>query len=92
MASKGKAMNYLTADQPLLERLTGIVEPVEIRDPDGNVMGTYTPALSPEEQEAYRQAAELFDHDEIDRIENDPGPVYSIEQVMEHLDSLGKGK
>ena len=85
-------MTIVTADQALLQRLTGIVEPVEIRDADGNVMGTYTPALSPEEQEAYRQAAELFDHDEIDRIENEPGPVFTIEQVMEHLDSLEKGK
>ena len=42
-------MTTMTADQVWLERLNGIAEPVEILGPDGRVMGTYTPALSPEE-------------------------------------------
>jgi hypothetical protein len=83
-------MNYLTADQALLDRLSGIVEPVEIRAPDGKVLGRYTPELSPEERAAYDRAAELFDPEEIDRIAKEPGPVYTIEQVMEHLRSLEK--
>ncbi len=48
-------------------------------------MGTYTPALSPEEEEAYRQAAALFDPAELERIEKEGGPVYSIEQVWKHI-------
>ena len=64
-------MNHLTADQALVERLAGVMEPVEIRDADGKVMGAYTPALSAEEQEAYRQAAALFDPEELDRIEKE---------------------
>jgi hypothetical protein len=83
-------MNHLTADQPLLERLSGIVGPVEIRDPDGNVMGTYTPALSPEEQEAYRQAAALFDHEELDRIEKTDQGRHSIEDIRRMFDELEK--
>lgn len=83
-------MNHLTADQPLLERLEGIMEPVEIRDPDGRVLGTFTPALAPEEEEAYRKAAELFDPAELDRIEREGGPVYTIEQVWEYIHSMEK--
>ncbi|HVS39023.1 MAG TPA: hypothetical protein VMS17_25920 [Gemmataceae bacterium] len=83
-------MNYLTADQPLLERLEGIMEPVEIRGPDGKVLGTFTPALSPEEQEAYRQAAALFDPEELDRIEKEGGPYYTTAEVLAYLESLEK--
>lgn len=83
-------MNHLTADQVLLERLAGVMEPVEIRDPDGKVLGTFTPALSPEEAEAYRKAAELFDPAELDRIEREGGPFYTIEQVWEHIHSMEK--
>jgi hypothetical protein len=83
-------MNFLTADQPMLDRLSGIVEPVEIRDPSGKVLGCYTPRLSPEEEEAYARAAELFDPEELDRIEKDPRPLCTHEQVMEHLHSLEK--
>jgi hypothetical protein len=41
-------MNYLTADQPLLDRLAGVMEPVEIRDPSGKVVGQYTPVFADE--------------------------------------------
>jgi len=83
-------MNHLTADQALVERLAGIVEPVEIRDPDGKVMGTYTPVLSPEDQEAYRQAAAMFDPEELDRIEKAGGPYYTTAEVLAYLESLEK--
>jgi hypothetical protein len=83
-------MNHLTADQALLERLSGIVEPVEIRDASGKVMGTYTPVLSPEEQEAYRQAAELFDPAELDRIEQTEQRWHTIEDIRRRFDDLEK--
>ncbi len=83
-------MNHLTADQALIERLAGIVEPVEIRDPEGKVMGTYTPVLSPEEQEWYRQAAAMFDPEELDRIEKEGGPTCTTAEVLAYLESLEK--
>jgi hypothetical protein len=83
-------MNHLTADQPLLERLAGIVDPVEIRDPGGNVMGTYTPALSPEEREAYRQAAALFDPEELDRIEKTDQGMHTIADIRRMFRELEK--
>jgi hypothetical protein len=88
--AKENAMTTLNADQVWMDRLNGIAEPVEILGPDGRVMGTYTPALSPEEEEAYRAAAALFDTAELDRIEKEGGPVYTIEQVWEHIHSMEK--
>jgi hypothetical protein len=61
-------MNFLTADDAMLAQLQGIVQPVEIRDPSGKVLGHYTPLLSPEEAEAYEKAAAMFDWEEIERI------------------------
>jgi hypothetical protein len=81
-------MNYLIADQALLERLGGIVEPVEIRAPEGKVLGHYTPVLSPEEEEAYTRAAELFDLEELDEIEQNDQKGYTIEEIHEYLRSL----
>jgi hypothetical protein len=64
-------MNVWVADEELLQRLRGIVEPQEIRDANGKVIGIYTPVLTPEEQAAYARAAELFDLEELDRIERE---------------------
>jgi hypothetical protein len=83
-------MTTMTADQVWLDRLNGIAEPVEILTPDGRVMGTYTPALSPEEEEAYRQAAALFDPEEIDRIEKSGQTWHTIEDIRHMFDELEK--
>ena len=53
-------MNYLTADQELLERLAGAMEPVEIRDPNGKVLGRFTPVFA-DENERKERAARYFD-------------------------------
>ncbi len=86
--ARGNAMTTLNADQVWMDRLNGIAEPVEIVGPDGRVMGTYTPALSPEDDEAYRQAAALFDPAELDRIEKEGGPGCTIEDIRLIFDKL----
>lgn len=83
-------MSHLIADEPLLSQLRGVVEPVEIRDPGGKVLGHYTPVLSEEDDELYRQAAALFDPEEMERIAATETQGYTFDQVMEHLRSLDK--
>ncbi len=78
-------MGFITADDALLLRLRGIMEEVEIRDPDGKLMGVYKPVISPEEEELYRRAIESIDPEEIDRIEEEGGPLHTFEQVWEHI-------
>ncbi len=60
-------MNYLTADQELLERLAGIMEPAEIRDADGRLIGRFTPVFA-DENEKNERAAKYFDLVEAERI------------------------
>ena len=82
-------MNYLTADEELLDRLRGIVEPVEIRDPDGKVLGHYTPVVSPEQRERYEKARQLFDPEEIKRRKAaEHGQGKTTAEVLEYLKSL----
>lgn len=82
-------MNYLTADGAILERLEGIMESVEVRDPSGKVLGHFTPSVSIEELARYEEAKKLFDPTEVKRRkEAERGCGYTIEQVVEHLKSL----
>ena len=60
-------MTVLTADEVLLSRLRGVFEPVEIRDPEGKLLGHYTPALTPEEAARYAKIKDLFDLEEAER-------------------------
>jgi hypothetical protein len=77
-------MNHLTADQVLLERLAGVMAPVEIRDPDGNVMGTYTPVFA-DEKNAQERAAKYFDLAEAERIAATEGEGSSLAEVWERI-------
>jgi hypothetical protein len=60
-------MNHLTADQELLERLAGLMEPAEIRDPDGKVIGRFTPVFA-DEEEKNKRAEKYFDLAEAERM------------------------
>jgi hypothetical protein len=53
-------MNHLTADQTLLDRLAGVMEPVEIRDPSRKVLGWFTPVFA-DEGDKDERAAKYFD-------------------------------
>lgn len=59
-------MSFLTADQELLERLAGIMESAEIRDPDGKVIGRFTPVFA-DEKDKNERAAKYFDLAEAER-------------------------
>lgn len=78
-------MNHLTADQVLLDRLAGVMEPAEIRDPSGKVLGRYTPVFSDEKEKSER-AAKYFDLAEAERIlaeEKDQGS--SLAEVWKRI-------
>jgi hypothetical protein len=82
-------MNYLTADQELIERLAGVREPAEIRDPSGKVLGRFTPAFADEKDKCER-AAKYFDLAEAERIAATKNEGYSTEEVLQYLHSLEK--
>jgi len=60
-------MNYLTADEDMCDRLRGILEPVEIRDEAGKLLGLYTPHVPPEVLAAYEEAKKSMEREEVKR-------------------------
>ena len=77
-------MNHLTADQALVERLAGVMEPVEIRDSSGKVLGRYTPVFS-DEQDAHERAARYFDLAEAERALAEKGQGSTLAEIWERL-------
>jgi hypothetical protein len=81
---QGKAMKHLTADEALMERLAGVMEPVEIRDTNGKVLGRYTPVFANEEDERER-AAKYFDLAEAERIAAEECDGSSLAEVWAQI-------
>jgi hypothetical protein len=78
-------MNYLTADQELMERLAGLRGPVEIRDPEGKVLGQFTPAT---DAEASERAEKYFDLAEAERTLAEKSQGSSLTEVWERIRAL----
>jgi len=75
----------------MCDRLRGILEPVEIRDDEGKLLGHYTPVVSPEELAAYEKARGLFDRDEMRRRkETEAGKGKTTAEVLATLHALEK--
>lgn len=94
MSRKGDEMSYLTADNPLLDRLRGIVEPVEIRDPNGKVLGHYTPVMTPEVAALYEKAKALFGPEELEEAERaaaaERGQGRPLSEILQDLQAMEK--
>jgi hypothetical protein len=80
-------MNYLTADEALLERLAGVMEPAEIRDASGKVLGRFTPVFV-DEQDKRERAAKYFDLAEAERALADKGQGSSLSEVWQRIQTL----
>jgi hypothetical protein len=83
-------MTVLIADEVLLTRLRGVVEPIEIHDPSGKILGRYTPILTPEETARILRLKGLFDLEEAERIlatQRDQGRP--LADILQRLQSTG---
>ncbi len=82
-------MNYLTIETEFCDHLRGVLEPVELRDARGKILGHFTPAVSAEELAMYEKAKRLFDPAEIKRRkEAEHGRGHTTEEVLAYLKSL----
>ena len=80
-------MYHLTADQELLERLAGIMEPVEIRDANGKLIGQFTPMFADENDKSER-AARYFDLADAERsLTQEREPEYTLAEVWARIRS-----
>ncbi len=81
-------MNHIIADESVLDFFLGLVEPVEVRDETGQVLGHYTPLVSPEEAALYEKAKTLFDPTETARIlAEERGQGRPLEELWRQLQS-----
>lgn len=61
-------MGHIIADKEMELSLRGILEPIEIRDALGQLLGHYVPYVSPERKAFYEKTSQLFDLDEVRRV------------------------
>lgn len=81
-------MNLITADASIQAAFGSIDDIAEVRDPSGTLLGYFTPA-GKEEDLLYARAIRLLDPAEIERRRKVVSRDYTIEEVREHLKSLG---
>ncbi len=73
-------MSQLVIDQAIVSFLSQAHGPTELRDPNGQLVGVYTPAVQLEED---------FDLDEADRVLREEGHLcITTAELMAHLRSL----
>ena len=82
-------MTVVIADESLHNKLANITEMVEVHDAVGNLLGFFSPRQW-EEELLYQHARRVFDLDEIRRRATEEMEGFSIEQVMQHIQSLEK--
>ncbi len=81
-------MNHVTADESMCDHLRGLLEPVEIRDETGKLLGTYTPYVSAEERAAYEKVRARIDLGEMKRRrETACGVAKPLSDMIRRLES-----
>jgi hypothetical protein len=81
-------MNHLTADESMCDHLRGVLEPVEIRDAQGKLLGHYTPFVSPEERALYEKVRNSLNLDELKALrETARGPGKPLAEIIRRLEA-----
>jgi hypothetical protein len=77
-------MTRITLDEPLKSRLDNLIEPVELCDQSGRVLGRYFPAFEPAD---YEPLDPQVSNDELRRRKASK-EWYSTAEVLNHLKGL----
>jgi hypothetical protein len=78
-------MYHLTADQELLERLAGLMEPAEIRDANGKVIGRFTPVFA-DEKDKIERTERYFDLAGAERdLAEERGPMITHAEAWKRI-------
>jgi hypothetical protein len=81
-------MNHLTADESMCDHLRGILEPVEIRDANGKLLGTFAPNVTAEERAAYEKVRARIDLTEMRRrMETERGEAKPFADMIRRLEA-----
>jgi hypothetical protein len=82
-------MNTFTADTSLQQSLSGLPGLTEVRDPQGTVIGYFSP-VSHKNSEAYAQAAAHFSPDEMKQRKLSGEKGRATSEVLSRISSLDK--
>jgi hypothetical protein len=83
-------MGHITADAAMADHLGGLLEPVEVRDEQGQLLGVYTPHVAPEVLAKYEKVIQSLDLDKIRRIaEEQKGQGAPLEEVLRRIEARG---
>jgi hypothetical protein len=83
-------MSYLTLDEKMAARFSGINETTELRTEEGKVLGTYVPAVSPEQSVCQVEVNSPFDLDLAERDLQAGLKGRSLEEIWKSLRASGK--
>ncbi len=84
-------MEHITADEAMASHLGGLLEPVEVRDQHGKLLGVYTPHVTPELLAQYKKVIQSLDLDEIMRVaEEQKGQGGPLSEVWKRIHALEK--
>ena len=77
-------MTRLIVDASLHEKLQALVQPVELTDCDGRVLGRYFPRLDPSEYKLEPQISK----EELERRKRSSEKTYTTAEVLAYLEKL----
>lgn len=78
-------MTRITVDQTLQQKLQGHIQPVELCDPSGHVLGKFLPRFDPA---LYENLEPQISEEELRRRSESKERTYTTEEVIAHLESL----
>jgi hypothetical protein len=78
-------MSRIILDAALSSKLHEVIQPVELCDPTGRLLGRFIPLVNPSEWEPVSPAAS---ESELDRREQANEKRYSTSEVLVHLEKL----
>jgi hypothetical protein len=84
-------MDSITVSEEVEAILRALTEPALLVQPDGKVLGAFTP-MTEGTPEDYAAARAHFDPEEIRRRKESNGPYFTTEEVLRKLKSLEAGE
>jgi hypothetical protein len=82
---------HVVADAGFIEALAGALEPVEVRNSHGMVIGHYTPVVDARQAELHARHSHIWDLEEADRIAATERDGLPLAEVWKRLGVRGEG-
>jgi len=78
-------MTQIILDAIASGKLNDVVQPVDLCDPSGRVLGRFVPLI---DQAEWEPESPFASEEELDRVEQSNQKRYTITEVLDHLEKL----